>query len=1155
MKLAQKTTLLTVFLTIVTTTAITLVFYQSGKNLLIKHAMEDLSSTAYQEKSKIQAIMEELKNDTLFLAGTPPVRGLFRAEDNNGYDKTGQSTTQQWHSRLENIFTTLLHAKPHYLQARFISTTGHEVIRVENKDGQIVTIPKEGLQNKSRESYTSNTLALSAKEIFLSKITLNREFGQLTTPHTPVIRSATPVTDEKGITKGFIIINLNFGKELAHIEQLYRQGNNEIFVANSDGHYLVHPDEQKRFGFELGHRYRVHEDHPRLAKLFIPGNKQKNITLLPHKAIHNAMVMVKLPLDELHPDRYLALIIARPYIGIIDEETSIIQDNLWIGLIIILISAIATYLFALRVVRPLKQITQGVEDFTNGKSEWALPDISKDEIGILSSAFANMMNQVIQTQGDLKDLNKNLTNEVESQTRDLNHNIKILNAILENLPLMMFMKDAEDLRFVRFNKAGEDLLGVKRDDIIGKSDYDFFPKEQADFFINNDRKVIESGNVVDIPEEPIQTHNGERTLHTRKTVITDEDGQPLYLLGISEDITDRIAIERSLTESEMRLRAVVDTMVDALITINTDGSINSLNPATMTMFGYGEEELIGKNVNILMPDPFHTEHDQYLKNYVDSGIKKIIGIGREVIGLRKNGEQFPIELAVSEARVKGQRIFIGVVRDITERNRIDKMKNEFISTVSHELRTPLTSIRGSLGLINGGAVGEVSTQTSSLLKIAHKNTERLLLLINDILDLQKIESGNMPFNFEDLSLQDFIAEAVESNKPYAYEQEVTLVLNNKLKEDISIFADKGRLIQVMNNLLSNAAKFSPSNSEVIITLSLNDDMITIAITDHGPGIPENFRDKLFEKFTQSDSSDTRNVGGTGLGLSIAKLIIEKHNGSITYNSTMGVGTTFTLSIPTVTSSIGSLPPVTPDMANTHDILIVEDDPDIASLLALHLKHAGYHSQIAHTAAHAKELLSIQKFKAITLDLILPDEDGISLIKQLRSQPEFQDMPIIVISVKADAGKKELNGGAVGIIDWLSKPFDTKALERALHNAIHASDNMPNILYIEDDQDIVQVVKNILNGHALLSSAHTLAEARQHLKEHTFDLILLDVGLPDGSGLELLADIKTNAGNPPVIIFSANEIATDEAQQVSSVLVKSQTSNLDLLETIKQVLNT
>lgn len=227
---------------------------------------------------------------------------------------------------------------------------------------------------------------------------------------------------------------------------------------------------------------------------------------------------------------------------------------------------------------------------------------------------------------------------------------------------------------------------------------------------------------------------------------------------------------------------------------------------------------------------------------------------------------------------------------------LTQVKTDFISTVSHELRTPLTSILGSLGLVCGGVTGELPTQAASLVSLAYKNGQNLLLLINDLLDIDKIESGNMEFNFKNTDVMAVVDEAINRFGGFATAHNVTFKITQHLKTT-TINVDAHRLMQVMSNLLSNAAKFSPQDSTVEISTSLNNNKARISVRDHGTGIPENFIPKLFDKFTQSDSSDTRIVGGTGLGLSISKAIIEQHGGDISVESELGEGTTFHVDLP------------------------------------------------------------------------------------------------------------------------------------------------------------------------------------------------------------------------------------------------------------------
>ena len=326
----------------------------------------------------------------------------------------------------------------------------------------------------------------------------------------------------------------------------------------------------------------------------------------------------------------------------------------------------------------------------------------------------------------------------------------------------------------------------------------------------------------------------------------------------------------------------------------------------------------------------------------------------------------------------------GTNTDISARKESEKAKAEFVSTVSHELRTPLTSIKGSLGLIKSGATGELPDKLQSMLDIAYNNSDRLVLLINDILDMEKIEAGKMDFHIKPVDVQILVNEAIEANKGYGDEHNVKFVRAG-LKEQVLIDGDHDRLMQVLSNLMSNAAKFSPEGEQVLVSINRNKDAIRIAVEDKGPGIPEEFRDNIFEKFSQADSSDTRKVGGTGLGRSITKVIVEKHNGTIDFETQTGKGSTFFIDLPELIERSESKPEKS--KANGHNILICEDEADVAAILEGMLSEAGFTTVIARTAESAKKMLKKYKFDAMTLDLDLPDQDGISLMQDLRVRPK------------------------------------------------------------------------------------------------------------------------------------------------------------------------
>jgi signal transduction histidine kinase len=260
--------------------------------------------------------------------------------------------------------------------------------------------------------------------------------------------------------------------------------------------------------------------------------------------------------------------------------------------------------------------------------------------------------------------------------------------------------------------------------------------------------------------------------------------------------------------------------------------------------------------------------------------------------IRKDGSHYPVLLnGVVVYDTSGKKLIWSIVEDISEQKRNDRIKNEFVSTVSHELRTPLTSIYGAIGLVVGGALGDVPEKIASTLKTAQNNTERLTLLINDLLDLEKLSAKKMKFDFKNHELINLIKESIINNQSYAEQYNVELIFTSVIDE-IDVKVDSQRLQQVLANLISNAVKFSFKNNHVDIKVKTRSGRVRVEICDYGTGIPKEFYKHIFQKFSQADSSDTRQKGGTGLGLSICREIIEQMNGEIGFESIEGKGSTF-----------------------------------------------------------------------------------------------------------------------------------------------------------------------------------------------------------------------------------------------------------------------
>ena len=364
--------------------------------------------------------------------------------------------------------------------------------------------------------------------------------------------------------------------------------------------------------------------------------------------------------------------------------------------------------------------------------------------------------------------------------------------------------------------------------------------------------------------------------------------------NMADELTTLMAAR---ADAAQHTQAILDNMVDALITIDERGTISSFNPAATRIFGYAVDEVMGKNIKSLMPSPHRDNHDGYMRNYQTTRTARIIGIGREVEGQRKDGSLFPMDLAISEVSYQGRPMYVGLLRDITERKRADRLKAEFVSTVSHELRTPLTAIAGALGLMSSGVLSEIPTQVRPLVDVASRNSQRLGQLINDLLDMEKLVAGKMHFESQLQPLTPLIVQAIESCRHYGSDRRVILALVNTLAANVFVLVDGQRLIQALANLLSNAIKYSPEGGTVDVSLQIIHDTARVTVVDCGPGIPAEFHSRIFQKFSQADSSDTRQKGGTGLGLAITRELVERMGGKIGFDSVEGHGAKFYIDLP------------------------------------------------------------------------------------------------------------------------------------------------------------------------------------------------------------------------------------------------------------------
>ena len=467
-----------------------------------------------------------------------------------------------------------------------------------------------------------------------------------------------------------------------------------------------------------------------------------------------------------------------------------------------------------------------------------------------------------------------------------------LTSLYRMAPLGIMLSRLEDGELLQWNPELKRVSGYSTEQLAGCSVRTLLPDPrngQASV-----RQLLQKG-YYGPHETELCRQDGQRVpVLLNGTLISDADGR-LLVWSIVQDITARVAAERETMAREAYLRLLIANVVDAIIIIDARGIIETFNRAAERIFGYDEPEVLGRNLSMLMPEPHRAAHDGYLHDYGKRGEGRVLEQNRELVAVRRNGETFTIELRVSEITHGGERKFIGLVRDITERKHIERMKSDFVSVVSHELRTPLTSISGALGLINGGVLGDVPASMRGMLDIAQQNSQRLGLLIDDLLDMDKLLAGQMQLHLQRQPLTPLLQEALCANQGYFEQYGVRGELGELETAQVSV--DAHRLQQVLANLLSNAAKFSPPGEVVTLSSQRRGDHVRVSVSDRGPGIPQSFREHIFQKFSQADSSDTRQKGGTGLGLAISKELIEHMHGRIGFDAERTQGACFWFELP------------------------------------------------------------------------------------------------------------------------------------------------------------------------------------------------------------------------------------------------------------------
>jgi len=648
---------------------------------------------------------------------------------------------------------------------------------------------------------------------------------------------------------------------------------------------------------------------------------------------------------------------------------------------------------------------------------------------------------------------------------------------------------------------------------------------------------------------------------------------------LKDKVRERKEAEARLADREGKLRSILETAADGIITIDEKGTALSFNPAARRIFGYTSEEVIGNNINMLMPSPYHEEHDSYLNNYIDTGVKKILGIGREVKGKRKDGTVFPLDLAVSEMRSGQEHIFTGIVRDVTDRKAAEEAlkkaraeaeqannaKSEFLASMSHEIRTPMNAILGMADLL---WETELDSEQKNYISTFQRAGSSLLSLINDILDVSKIEAGHLELEKVPFDLREIVEKTSEIMAIRAHEKGLELTHHIKNNVPTNLLGDGDRLSQILINLIGNAIKFT-EKGEIGVTVTLNEEAGTesgdveliFAVSDTGIGIaPENI-EKIFGKFSQEDTSTTRKYGGTGLGLAISKKLSELMDGRIWVESAKGSGSTFsfTATFPLCKEAPATRPAIDKTLIKGLTILIVDDNATNRMILRETFRGMGALTTEVTGGAEAIEELKKKvtpPYDLIIMDKLMPEIDGFMTIEQIRKEGISPTSKIIMLT-SDPSSKDKARARELHIDGYISKPAKEQVLLEAINTAVGHGvapgpqparpgaaapplDTRPlKILLAEDTADNRLLIKSYLKKLPYrLVMAHDGKEALDKFKEETFHLVLMDMQMPVMDGYTAVAEIRqwerdNNKDATPVLALTAHALKGDMEKSINA----------------------
>lgn len=1174
--------------------------YTKSSDILIDHEQVDVGDDGNVRGLRLLEKVAHLRQDALELAGHPTVAHLLA----NSTQEKSATNHEGIQAALRSLCQPYLEKNP-YVRIQIIRSDENfrDVFRIDHAEAKSL----QPINQSQVTDFLASRTNMKPQKVLLSPIFLEKNPQDKIEDSKSVMLAAVPIWEQSdSLSKplGFLIITLDFAKTLKALHSTRLA----VFLTNEKGQFLLHPDKRKAMVFrkaaweewrkennDLGTDLRVQNLSPfeEIQKFYEPGYNDEGKKLQKNGFRFREDDRIDLQGEELIGGQRVHMLIfsvaSAELFGKSLKEMNEYLDEIY------------QRYHGLR----------GTQQVHQGNSIIRLSSTNRDDLEELGTEFSTQFPGALKLE-KIVEL-KTFTVYFRRLYFDAEHSDRYWGLIVAASYEELQAELAGELEHV-----AQIVMGMIAVGIILSFFFSRFLTRKLKQITAATKGFAEGRFDVKLPLN-----------------AQDEIG---VLANAFQGMIDQVRQRgESIKEKEAALRAILNTAADGIMTVNSEGIVESFNQAAERIFGYSSSEVVGENFTMLYPSPFREMFVENLEEYNKTGFAKLVGKTTEALGRRRDGGLFPIELAMSEVQLGSRKVFTTILRDVSDRksseaelsaltevlrnstdqkwnddelSRLDKplhervkehtaaaklviselevardkalganrAKSTFLANMSHELRTPLNAIIGFSEDMKEEAQEAGREDFVKDLDTIIGAGKHQLALINEILDLAKIEAGRMDLVSEEFDVSSLVRGLGEFMDILVKKNGNELSI--KCPSDIgSMVGDQIRIRQILVNILSNACKFT-ENGTISLTVSQErkNDTATIvfAIGDTGIGITREQLQHLFQPFQQADTTTSRKYGGTGLGLTISERFCRMMGGHIHVESELGKGSTFTVSLPVEAEDIhdSKVFSMEKSLASSHfsfsldqsetdshphvegnhrQILVIDDDAAVCELMQRFLGKAGFHVQTAFSGEEGYRLAKKLKPSAITLDAVMPGMDGWELLVKLKGDPNTHDIPVIMVTMVDD----QTRGLALGASEYVNKPIDWHRLIDLLERA--SQDGLKKrILVVENDLEFRKTLQEMLIAKGWdVALCETGNEAERYLQKIEPALILLNLAMPEVHGIELLTKLHKHENwkdIPVVAITGVNPLTQFSPEQrkrirenVQQVLLKNAYSQEELLQ--------